>query len=275
MAVANFHKLESRLRLTGRLITRTGLHIGAGSGGLLGAVDLPVLRDSEGHPFIPGSSLKGALRSTTEAFVRAAADHIPGLRACDPLHEPPPGTDLTDAATRRKYACGAHLSGERASVDPGEHCSVCRLFGSRVVASHVRFSDAHPASGHLAPVELRDAVVLNRDLRAAQHGLKFDFEVVPPGVSFELEIFVENPESWSMGLLAIAFDQLADGFTAIGGYTSRGLGRVDVTWTQLVEITARELFEGERGTVSEDEMLAQRLQEWRTALNLRCQTGKS
>jgi CRISPR/Cas system CSM-associated protein Csm3 (group 7 of RAMP superfamily) len=65
--VADFHRLESRLRMTGSLITRTGLRIGAGDGEAVG-VDLPVIKDAVGRPFIPGASLKGALRSTIEAL---------------------------------------------------------------------------------------------------------------------------------------------------------------------------------------------------------------
>ncbi len=43
------------------LFTRTPLHVGAGSS--VGAIDLPVQRERHtGHPFIPGSSIKGVLR---------------------------------------------------------------------------------------------------------------------------------------------------------------------------------------------------------------------
>jgi len=44
-----------------KLITRTPLHVGAGSA--IGAIDAPVMRERHtGHPIIPGSSLKGVLR---------------------------------------------------------------------------------------------------------------------------------------------------------------------------------------------------------------------
>ena len=47
----------------------TGLHIGAGKGGdfEIGGMDNPVVKDFEtGYPYIPGSSLKGKLRSLLE-----------------------------------------------------------------------------------------------------------------------------------------------------------------------------------------------------------------
>lgn len=44
-----------------KLITRTPLHVGAGSA--IGAIDAPVMRERHtGHPIIPGSSLKGVMR---------------------------------------------------------------------------------------------------------------------------------------------------------------------------------------------------------------------
>ena len=48
---ADFHRLDSRLRLSGELIARTGLHIGSGAVEH-DAMDMPVLRDAEGFPFV-------------------------------------------------------------------------------------------------------------------------------------------------------------------------------------------------------------------------------
>ncbi|MEM7677204.1 MAG: RAMP superfamily CRISPR-associated protein, partial [Myxococcota bacterium] len=67
---ANFDILKKRLRLTGVITTVSGLHIGAGAGEI-GSSDLPVLRDALGYPIIPGSSIKGVLRSTIEGLVRS------------------------------------------------------------------------------------------------------------------------------------------------------------------------------------------------------------
>ena len=45
----------------------TGLHIGAGKGSLeIGGADNPVVKDAFGLPYIPGSSLRGRLRSLLE-----------------------------------------------------------------------------------------------------------------------------------------------------------------------------------------------------------------
>lgn len=60
-------KLIGKLILVGELHCETGLHIGAGKGALeIGGADNPVVKDSSGRPYIPGSSLRGKLRALLE-----------------------------------------------------------------------------------------------------------------------------------------------------------------------------------------------------------------
>src|SRR5260370_42237672 len=60
-------KLIGKLILQGELQCETGLHIGAGKGSLeIGGADNPVVKDAYGRPYIPGSSLRGKLRSLLE-----------------------------------------------------------------------------------------------------------------------------------------------------------------------------------------------------------------
>jgi CRISPR-associated protein Csm3 len=67
-------KLIGKLILEGELHCETGLHIGAGKGSLeIGGSDNPVVKDALGHPYIPGSSLRGKIRSLLEQFSGAAA----------------------------------------------------------------------------------------------------------------------------------------------------------------------------------------------------------
>ena len=56
-----------KLILEGEISCQTGLHIGAGKGSLeIGGADNPVVKDAFGIPYIPGSSLRGRLRSLLE-----------------------------------------------------------------------------------------------------------------------------------------------------------------------------------------------------------------
>src|SRR5579864_372050 len=60
-------KLVGKLILEGDLTCHTGLHIGAGKGSLeIGGADNPVVKDAFGLPYIPGSSLRGKVRSLLE-----------------------------------------------------------------------------------------------------------------------------------------------------------------------------------------------------------------
>ena len=55
--------MYSKIRITGVLETKTGMHIG-GSSAFSGAVDSPVIKDvRNGKPMVPGSSLKGKIRT--------------------------------------------------------------------------------------------------------------------------------------------------------------------------------------------------------------------
>jgi CRISPR-associated protein Csm3 len=67
------HTAQTQLQLIGKLILSgdlhcdTGLHIGAGKGSLeIGGADNPVVKDAFGLPYVPGSSLRGKVRSLLE-----------------------------------------------------------------------------------------------------------------------------------------------------------------------------------------------------------------
>lgn len=61
-------KLHATHRITATLELRSGLHIGAGKDAIeIGGLDLPVVKNPfTQEPFIPGSSIKGKLRSLLE-----------------------------------------------------------------------------------------------------------------------------------------------------------------------------------------------------------------
>src|SRR5205809_4466671 len=67
------HTTETQLRLIGKLLlegelhSETALHVGAGKGSLeIASSDNPVIKDAFGRPYLPGSSLRGRLRSLLE-----------------------------------------------------------------------------------------------------------------------------------------------------------------------------------------------------------------
>lgn len=75
-------KLIGKIFIKGIIKTETGLHIGGSKTALdIGGIDLNVIKTPNGEPFIPGSSLKGKLRSMlarvegSEAVNRSGADN--------------------------------------------------------------------------------------------------------------------------------------------------------------------------------------------------------
>ena len=72
----------TKIQITGDLEVKTGMHIGGSSAfAAIGAVDAPVIRDvRSNYPMIPGSSLKGKMRSLlakefNEKVVQPDDDH--------------------------------------------------------------------------------------------------------------------------------------------------------------------------------------------------------
>ena len=57
-------KLVAKIKINGFIVAQTGLHIGGSKTALdIGGIDLNVIKTVEGVPFVPGSSLKGKLRT--------------------------------------------------------------------------------------------------------------------------------------------------------------------------------------------------------------------
>lgn len=236
-----------RLRLHGVLITRTGLHIGAGGSGDALGTDAPVVRTAGGLPYIPGSSLKGVLRSAAEALFRGGPGQKArrsGLWACDPIagkdrvcvtHERSEQIRVAEAeqAEKEKREPDSRKVAEQAWE---ESCGICRLFGSLALASRVRFADL-PLRGDSPLTELRNGVGIDRDKELAASGVLYDFEAVPPETQFELRVTVDNPTDEEVGLLLYLFSELDSGNLTLGGKTSRGLGRVRLTWERIEVIT--------------------------------------
>lgn len=69
--------LEGKIVITGKIKAETGLSIGGARVGLdIGGVDNPVIKDAAGEPYIPGSSLKGKMRSLLEKANGLATDDM-------------------------------------------------------------------------------------------------------------------------------------------------------------------------------------------------------
>jgi len=73
-------------------------------------------------------------------------------------------------------------------------------------------------------VQTRDGVTIDRDSEKARDRLKYDFEVAPASVTFEMKITLENATQQDLQLLCVGLSEFVHGFGGIGGKRSRGLG---------------------------------------------------
>lgn len=81
-------KLLGKVIIKSNLYVKTGIRIGGPTEGLkIGGIDNPVIKDAYGKPYIPGSSLKGKLRSLTELKEGKPLDNKSGIHICKSIEE--------------------------------------------------------------------------------------------------------------------------------------------------------------------------------------------
>jgi len=262
-----FHR---RLILRGTLTLRTGLRVGAGRDPWLETSELPVIKTTNGHPYIPGTSFKGAWRATTESLLRGlqtetgitnlACLSVPRLGE-RPSNEPdtciyqaevawlkvtPPGqwhTHEDKAFGRRAGQVANRPLDEALRV---LSCYTCRVFGAPWLAGKVLAKDLllSPGWTDLAQPQVRDGVAIARDKHTAAPKRKFAYEVVPVGTSFAFEVIVDNGSDAELGLAWLGLLAFQQGQIPLGGARSRGLGwcELKVDWQRSQWLTQENLL---------------------------------
>jgi CRISPR-associated RAMP protein (TIGR02581 family) len=226
-----FTKLQNRLLVRGDLVARTGQRIGAGRMSDVVGSDLPVLRDAKDRPFIPGASIKGALRARAEALIRAVAANP---------DEAAPDLEQIEQRTRelRSNKEQYRWSDSQFETAIWQGTTLIDLtFGSPEIAGRLFIKDAL-VSAWSEQFEVRNGVALNRDTETVEQGLLYDYEVVPAGTRFDFELVLENADKWQLGMVLLLLKPWERGEAQIGGFRSRGLGYVqlDVTERRFVAV---------------------------------------
>ena len=187
----NVRRFSARWVITGELVLETAAHLGGGEGD---TVDMVVLRDArDGLPFIPGTSLAGALRS-----------HL---------------ADVLGGYFTKEDPRVSQLFGGSRGDDEGEQ-------------SPLIVFDAPGSVPEGLSIEVRDGVSIDPAYGVAKPHKKFDFEVLPAGTSFNLRFDLlipkEENENYLLSLLRTALQGLEEEEISLGKRRSRGLGRVKV-----------------------------------------------
>ncbi len=184
-------ELKGKFFINGKIEVKTGLHIGGSKETLeIGGLDNPVIRTKDGKVYIPGSSLKGKIRSLLE--------QKEGKSSSSPCE------------------CGT--------------CDICKIFGphkSENITEPVRIivRDAY-AEGENIKTErkieniidrVRGTAISPREIERVPAGTKFDFEIIF-NVYKEDDIKLINKFVEGMKLLEDDY---------LGGSGSRGYGKIE------------------------------------------------
>lgn len=234
-------------------ITTTGpVLVKSGHASISGPDMTPVRVYRNGQPevYLPGSSLKGVIRSHLEKVCRTLK---PGL-VCNPfvrvIHTATRAGDKLLCPDFSDVSCGDKFEvREKGEVKIDEtkwrrqkeefntaqaysdSCPTCRLFGSTSFIGRFSIGDGYLTTA--GRTETRDGVGIDRLTGGAAHGAKFELEAVSAGVSFESNILLRNFECWQVGMLLVVAADLRDGLMRIGSGRSRGLGDVRGDFSEL------------------------------------------
>jgi CRISPR-associated protein Csm3 len=239
--------LRGRVFINGTIEAVTGLHIGGAAGALeIGGVDSPVIRNPlNGQPYIPGSSVRGKMRSLTERY-HGSEQNFPINRArgkevyvhtCQ-TPEDPPNEEQAFRAWRAEYH------------GRFQACPVCSVFG-------VTGDEPVP---HPTSLLVRDAFLSDESLKALEKAdtdfplteIKWEatidrvtsaatprqIERVPAGVvfeGFELVYSIYDASGRDHFPVALRALQLVEE-DYLGGLGSRGGGKVAF---HITEVSAR------------------------------------
>lgn len=235
------NKFVNKYIIEGQLIAESPISIGDGGNDFTPtAIDNPIIRDKDGKPFIPGTSLKGVLRSFMERLL--AGGFIEEFKACNILEDEKDGNCLSlddikeikknpkKYAEKKGYAGIQELSDQEAiaTLIYREECDICKLFGGHGFASKIKIYDSRfdGADGEKPVIQRRDGVSIDRDTLTSKDGNKYEFECVAPGTVFKFEMTIDNLDEKHKKLLKIILNVLKNGELSVGAKTSSGLGAI-------------------------------------------------
>lgn len=187
-------------------------------------------RGGRPEPYLPGSSLKGVLRSHAERIART----LKSPSACEPFWNEDIEAEIGRKSDRAATLwCGkkfdVRVKDWKEPIDSTtayrDSCPACRLFGSTYFVGRFAISDAYLIQGRHGFKQQRDGVGIDRFTGGASKRAKFDLEVLT-GASFECTINIRNFEIWQLGWIAYVIQDLKDAMISVGSGATRGLGRV-------------------------------------------------
>ncbi|TYQ24952.1 RAMP superfamily CRISPR-associated protein [Pseudanabaena sp. UWO310] len=189
--------------------------------------------------YLPGSSLKGAIRAHAERIVRTVgSDERPKidkwkLWTSNPLdsndkQNNPNATGSYLEDWKKKHKDSPNFGSEIYK----QSCFISQIFGNTSLASRLRIEDAYPDPAKPVKTEERNGVAIDRVFGSVAVG-PFNYQVCTAG-EFQTKIHLKNFTLAQLGLIGLVLRDLNDGWFGIGFAKSRGLGTVQVKLNSAV-----------------------------------------
>jgi CRISPR-associated RAMP protein (TIGR02581 family) len=180
--------------------------------------------------YLPGSSLKGAIRAHAERIVRTVgseerpSENTQKLWANNPLINDS-YLDNFKKQNQNDPNIGRKLYKLSSFTD--------QIFGNTAIASRVRIEDAHPDKVQSLKIEERNGVAIDRVFGSTIPGALFNYQVCTAG-EFKTKIHLKNFTLAQLGLIGLVLRDLNDGWFGLGFAKSRGLGNLEVNLNQAI-----------------------------------------
>ena len=219
--------LFGRVIITANIEAVTGLHIGGSSTGLeIGGLDKAVIRNPRNNqPYIPGSSLRGKMRSQTEKVL--------GLPQNNPIGQATIHVCRNEADYTRNGGCPVcHVFGVPAEIG---YSGPTRLVVRDVALTRESVDDLDKINSELRFSELKTEVAIDRVTSAA---VPRPMERVPAGAVFgpaELVFGIYGKADYERLKTVLQAMQLVED-DYLGGAGSRGSGKVKFS---AIKVSAR------------------------------------
>jgi len=176
--------------------------------------------------YLPGSSLKGAIRAHAERIVRTVGSDKPSESNTEIIWASNPLDEKTIKAQEelKKKSSPPEIYKKSSFTD--------QIFGNTNIASRLRIQDAYPDIQTLK-IEERNGVAIDRVFGSAVRGALFNYEVCTSG-DFRTKIHLKNFSLAQLGLIGLVLRDLNDGWFGIGFAKSRGMGTVKLQYHSAV-----------------------------------------
>lgn len=172
--------------------------------------------------YLPGSSLKGAIRAHAERIVRTVGKDKPGSQ--QPWANNPLTDDYKYLPDNRLGTNGDKIYQLSSFTD--------QIFGNISLASRFRIEDAYPVDKTQVKTEERHGVAIDRVFGSVAVG-PFNYQVCTSG-EFNTKIHLKNFTLAQLGLIGLVLRDLNDGWFGLGFAKSRGMGTVQVKLNKAV-----------------------------------------